>query len=397
LQQQQQQQQHTHHHRRLAGKTVVTESNYNDVPTYVTSAPSSTPVKVDVSSSIPFPSKGDASFDRNSSKVGELVTAEAIGIAPDGDNEVRVRATATANTKYAPAKAYATAYGENGGGGDVFVLAQSRAVGKPGLQYGVVSSNADARGISGGSTPAESGNVAVLSTSRATGGQGQTVSGARGYGSSAKATYIGVDSRANSAKWYMAPGNAVAGGEAVGKGGHVVLNTDVRARADLGTATSGVLNVAKSNGVQQTWWDQLPVEANINNGFSNTIYSITNNDPRSDAGAAIGGTINIGTSPAGKVVLLNDNVEAASAVGESLSGLLNVAVANDGNVLIGDYDNSDATQNEVIAKVRGRGTAQGGMINIGAHCAAGGGLCVFVVMCFESKHTMLCCWGVIDV
>ena len=45
--------------------------------------------------------------------------------------------------------------------------------------------------------------------------------------------------------------------------------------------------------------------------------------------------------------------------------VVTAAVANDGNVLIGDYDNSDATQNEVIAKVRGRGTAQGGMINIG--------------------------------
>ena len=139
----------------------------------------------------------------------------------------------------------------------------------------------------------------------------------------------------------------------------------MRARADLGTATSGVLNVAKSNGKQEGFWDLLPVESQVKNGYANTIYSTTNNDPRSDAGAAIGGTINIGTTPAGKVVLLNDNVEASAAVGEALSGVLNLGVSKAGSVLIGDYDNSDATQNEVIAKVRGRGTAQGGMINIG--------------------------------
>ena len=66
-----------------------------------------------------------------------------------------------------------------------------------------------------------------------------------------------------------------------------------------------------------------------------------------------------------QVVLLNDNVQASSAVGEAIAGLVNVGVSNDGGVLIGDYDNSDATQNEVVAKVRGRGEAQGGMINIG--------------------------------
>jgi hypothetical protein len=95
------------------------------------------------------------------------------------------------------------------------------------------------------------------------------VSGAFGRGVSSKATFIGIDSRANSAKWYMAPGHAVAGGEAIGIGGHVVEASDVRARADLGTATSGVLNVAKSNGAQPLWWDLLPLGSNIaNNGYN---------------------------------------------------------------------------------------------------------------------------------
>jgi hypothetical protein len=365
----------------LATRVIVTDSNYDDVATFVPTPKPPPAVQVDVSSTAANPPKGDTSFGVDGSRVGSVATAEAIGTAPSTTNQVNVRAQATATTKFAPARAIATATGQNGGGGDVFVLAQARAVGKPSLQYSTILSKSSAVGISGGATPATSGNVAVLSTSRATGGQGQTVSTAYAKGVSGKATFIGVDSRANSAKWYMAPGNAVAGGEAIGIGGHVVEATDVRARADLGTATSGVLNVAKSNGVQQTWWDLLPLEANLNNGFGNVIFSSTNNNPRTDAGAAIAGTVNIGTTPTGKVVLLNQNVESGAAVGESLAGLLNLAVSNDGDVLIGDYDNSDATQNEVIAKVRGRGEGQGGMINIG-----GSGVCWRVV-----GYCVVCC------
>jgi len=357
---------------------MATNSQYGDVATYVNPTSAPLPVKVDVTASNTNPPKADTSFGKPGTKVGSLATANAIGIAPDATNEVRVRASATANTKFAPAKAYATAYGQNSGGGDVFVVAQARATGKPGLQYGALVSNSDAAGVSTGGV-ADSGNVVVLSTSRATGGQGITVAGARGSATSGKAAWVGVDARANSAKWYMAPGHAVAGGEAFGQGGHVAITTDVRARADLGTATSGVLNVAKSNGAQPIFWDILPVENQVSNGFGNTVFSQTNNDPRSDAGAAIAGTINIGTTAAGKVVLLNDNVEASAAVGEALAGLVNVGVSNDGSVLIGDYDSSDATQNEVIAKVRGRGTAQGGMINIGEWSLAGAVLgCVVV-------------------
>lgn len=186
------------------------------------------------------------------------------------------------------------------------MLAQSRATGKPASQYGKITAMSSATGSSGGTTPQTSGAVGVLSSSRATGGQGQTVSSAYGNAESRKVALVTVDSRANSAKWYMAPGNAVAGGEAIGTGGHVGLDTDVRARADLGTATSGVLNVARSNGVQPTWIDLVPGGVGGStqagqNPMPSIIYSITNNDPRADAGSAIGGTINIGTALDGKV------------------------------------------------------------------------------------------------
>jgi hypothetical protein len=374
----------------VANKIYITESNFNDVPVYEFSG-DYLPVRVDVGASLRNPPKKpkQGAFGVEGEKVAVKATAKAVGIAPDAFNRVAVRANSAANTKWAPAKAYATAYGQNGGTGDVLVLAQARATGKPALQYGAVVSQTDAVGISGGAAPADAGTVGILSTSRATGGQGQTVAGAFAYGESSKGTFQAVDARSNSAKWYMAPGNAVAGGENIGRGGHVGLATDVRTRADLGTATGGVLNVAKSNGLQPLWWDNLTPGQGQNfggDGAPNIIYSITNNDPRADAGAAIGGTINIGTTArklleapeaeadaaAGpsrkllqKVVLLNDNMESSTGVGEAAAGVVNVAIANNGNVLIGDYDNSDATQNEVIARTRGRGYAQGGMINIG--------------------------------
>jgi len=328
-------------------------------------------VKVDLVASLSNPPKKDKAFGVPGWFVGTQTRTNAIGIAPEGGNEVRVRSSATANTKWAPAKAYATAYGQNGGTGNVFVLANARATGKPSLATSAISSNADGTAIAGGQGVGDAGAAVVLSSSRATGGQGQTIAGARGYAESANTAVVSIDSRANSAKWYMAPGNSVAGGEALGRGGHVNLYSDVRARADLGTATSGVLNIAKSNGAQPVWFELLPTGSGTNGGASNIIYSMTNNDPRADAGAAIAGTINIGSSAKRKllqntkVVLLNDNVEASTAVGEAAAGLLNVGVSNTNNVLIGDYDTSDATQNEVISKVRGRGEAQGGMVNIG--------------------------------
>jgi hypothetical protein len=363
---------------------MVTDTVFNDTAVYQNSL-DYLPIRVDAVSSVINPPKKDKSFGKPGWFVGSRSQAQAIGIAPDAYNEVRVRAQANAQTKWAPAKAYATAYGENGGGGDVIVYAQSRALGKPGLQYGAVSTYSDATAISGGATPGDAGAAIAFSTSRATSGQGITVSSAKGYAESANAAFVVIDSRANSAKWYMAPGNSIAGGEAFGRGGHVGLDSTVRARADLGTATVGLLSIAKSNGAQPAWFDLRPVQQG-DGSFGNIIYTITDNDPRADAGAAIGGTINIGTAPAGKVVLLNDNMESSAAVGEAAAGVINVAVANDGNVLIGDYDNSDATQNEVIAKVRGRGTAQGGMINIGALAFA----FLFVLFVFDWPICFIC-------
>ena len=107
-------------------------------------------------------------------------------------------------------------------------------------------------------------------------------------------------------------------------------------------------------------------------GGFNVVYVEVNNDPRIDIGGSIGGAINIASSENGKVVTLMDNVEAGAAVGDAAAGALTVAVSNQNDVAIGDYDISDATQNEVISKVRGRGYAQGAEVNIGEQGRLGG-------------------------
>lgn len=58
-----------------------------------------------------------------------------------------------------------------------------------------------------------------------------------------------VRTNANAARWYLAPGHAIAGAVNVGKSGRVQQFTQGRARAEQGTATTGVLNYGLANGV----------------------------------------------------------------------------------------------------------------------------------------------------
>lgn len=342
----------------------MTQNSFDDIATYVAPSPSYTDVFVDVVGALSNPPKRDKMWGKEGWKVEPIVKTTAIGIAPDGGNLVKVRSSATANSKFAPAKAYATGYGENGGTNDVYVLAFARANGKPGPVFGTLISAADGTAISGGDV-ATAGNAAVLSSSRATGGTGITIAKGYGYAQSARGAFVGIDTRANSAKWYASPGAAFAGGQAIGNGGHVITKQDTRARADLGLAVAGTINVAKSNGVQPAWWDAVTFNGATDSGGGNVVFMNLKTQTRADVGASVGGSINIGSTENGKIVELNDNTDAGTAVGDATSGALNIAVSNNNDVLIGDYDNSDATQNEVLAKVRGRGEAQGAQVNIG--------------------------------
>jgi trimeric autotransporter adhesin len=347
-----------------AGHIKVTQSSFDNVPVYSGASLGYTDVSLDVANSFGIGRKKDKTWGVKGWEVEPIVTTNAVAIAPDGYNVVKVRAASQSASKFAPSKAYATAYGENAGTGDVYVVAFTRANGKPGAMFGVQSTVSDGTAISAGPVDG-AGNAVVITSSRATGGWGVTTAKSYGYAESNVGAYVGEDTRANSAKWYASPGVAIAGGGAYGRGGHVRLEQRVRARADLGLAVAGSINIAKSNGIQPVYYDVPDASATRDFGGANVIYETTEVRPRIDVGMSIGGAINIASSENGKVVALVDNVDAGAAVGDAASGSLTVAVSNQNDVLIGDYDISDATQNEVIARVRGRGYAQGGQVNIG--------------------------------
>jgi hypothetical protein len=354
----------------------VTQSSFDNVPVYSGASLGYTDVSLDVANSFGIGRKKDKTWGVKGWEVEPIVTTNAVAIAPDGYNVVKVRAASQSASKFAPSKAYATAYGENAGTGDVYVVAFTRANGKPGAMFGVQSTVSDGTAISAGPVDG-AGNAVVITSSRATGGWGVTTAKSYGYAESNVGAYVGEDTRANSAKWYASPGVAIAGGGAYGRGGHVRLEQRVRARADLGLAVAGSINIAKSNGIQPVYYDVPDASATRDFGGANVIYETTEVRPRIDVGMSIGGAINIASSENGKVVALVDNVDAGAAVGDAASGSLTVAVSNQNDVLIGDYDISDATQNEVIARVRGRGYAQGGQVNIGErrrHGCCGAGL-----------------------
>ena len=287
----------------LAGKKI-SESAYNDVPLYDAPSNSYVGVTTDTSVKLNLPWKEEIIQGKGATKIGTRVTAQSIGIAPDVYNAVKVRADAQTRTKWAPSKAYATAYGENGGGGNVFVYANARATQKPGLPWTVASSNSDAVAISGGATYSDAGVATVLSSSRATGGTGITLASAKGYAESANEAYVNIDARSNSAKWYASPGFAMTGAEAIARGGHAGIFSDIRERVDKGIALGGLINIAKSNGAQSNFFYLLPAGQGgaINgNGWNNIVYTQTKNQPRVDVGLGAAGTINIGSAAAGKV------------------------------------------------------------------------------------------------
>jgi hypothetical protein len=77
-----------------------------------------------------------------------------------------------------------------------------------------------------------------------------------------------VRTNANSARWYLSPGHAIAGAANVGYSGRVWQYTQGRARAEQGTATSGVLNYGISNAAQPFTFQGV---------LNNNIYSEIDN------------------------------------------------------------------------------------------------------------------------
>jgi hypothetical protein len=76
---------------------------------------------------------------------------------------------------------------------------------------------------------------------------------------------------ANSARWYLSPGHAVGLAANIGNAARVEQFTQMRARAEQGTATGGLLSYGVTNG-------QYPFQAR--GLVPNQIYSETDNKVR---------------------------------------------------------------------------------------------------------------------
>lgn len=241
----------------------------------------------------------------------------------------------------------------------IFGVTDVNAYARPGLQYGATVAEGDQylastkQDVTGNNFNAYGGYVADafmggVVRARATAGQGQTVAAARNVMiSNVGGIASDVRTDANSARWYMSPGHAIAGAANIARSGRIYMYTKGRARAELGTATSGILNWGVSNGVTPWASKQIP----------NNIYSELDHKVNNDAGNAAAGYLNIQKSYGGKVAIRNFPAgTAATAVGNAVAGGVTVAYSEGGKAQVGDYDQeNDSPENDVAATTRGRG------------------------------------------
>ena len=152
-----------------------------------------------------------------------------------------------------------------------------------------------------------------------------------------------IESHANGA--YMAPGNAITGVHSVvnASAGAAYQYWEASSEADLGSSTTGVY-----------------LKTNAGSEAKNILKSIKST---ADAGVALGGVANIAISGGGANMAI-DSLEASNAVGPAIAGGLNVALSSRSNKL-GDYEDDSGTDDEVTARVYGRGPAVAGLLNLG--------------------------------
>jgi len=294
----------------------------------------------------------------NGWKVGVKVNSTMIvASAADPASDPALWNQVTAHSKLAPAIAVAGTSALTHG--PTLGVTYADAFSRPGLQYGVTLADAD-QSLVNTNTDFWNGlntNFAAV-RARAQAGQGQTVALAR----SAMKQTIGqassdVRTNANSGRWYISPGHAIAGAANVVKAGRVYQYTQGRARSDQGTATSGVLNYGVSNGNNNF---------NFKGYYNNAMYSEVDHKVNNDAGAASAGFINLQRSYNGKVALRNfPGAAASTAVGNAAAGGIAIAYSEGSKAQIGDYDQeNDSPENDVAATTRGRGTAEAGLLSL---------------------------------
>jgi hypothetical protein len=81
-----------------------------------------------------------------------------------------------------------------------------------------------------------------------------------------------VRTDATSSRWYLSPGHAVAGAVNVGKGGRAKQYTEGRARAEQGSATTGVLTYGVASGINPFTFFNV-VNNNIFSEIDNRVRS----------------------------------------------------------------------------------------------------------------------------
>jgi hypothetical protein len=271
---------------------------------------------------------------------------------------------AVASAALAPAIAYATTAGQHSGA-TLRGITAAVATARPGVLHGATLAKADQQLVG---TDAEAAGEAytaleMATLARATAGQGSTVALAKGQGHTGRGSLISeVRSAADSARWYMSPGNAASGATNIGQGGQVTLYTVNRARSSLGAATGGTLNYGVSRG---TFPNKNGFDV-VHGDYGTAVASRTDQLVDNDVGIAAAGFLNIARAADGNVQITNDPGAAAStAVGNAIAGGLSVGLSESGSVYIGDYDTEyDIYNNDVVSTVRGRGSAQAGQVNI---------------------------------
>jgi hypothetical protein len=286
------------------------------------------------------------------------------------------RVLSFSNSKLAPAVALASATVEGPGftgpstkgNGVVAIISRNKAFSRPGLQYGVTLAKGDFHAVN--KAPFEplaslQNPTLVLINQDAESGQGQAVNLVNIDGDGNNLVVGNTLGTATATRWYMSPSNAVMGTRINLRGGQASGYARNRARASIGSATSGALNTLRSDG-------NIP-GGNIRGevGPKDTLFLVNHGGiSRADNRA----TVDIGSAQAGNVQLvhsLNGDssivglAQARAAEGEAVAGAVNVAVSDNGDIYVGDYwDELSDPGNAVVASNIGRGPAQAGQINM---------------------------------
>jgi hypothetical protein len=269
-----------------------------------------------------------------------------------------------ANSKLAPAIALSSSNQQ--APGPVIALARTQARARPGDQYGVSMTKSEynlastAPFVPIGTLKAPV--VAVLSQDTYA-GQGQAINLAKVVAEGNNLVFADSRGVSQANRWYMAPGHAVMGQAFILRGGQTGVIARNRANADLGTATSGVLSVLSSRGAIPYGYLRGKLDRK---SYFLVESSLARADNRAftDAGAANAGNVQLVRAAGGRGTIVGLS-QARTAEGNAVAGAVNVGLAEDGDVYIGDYwDEISNPGNAVVATNYGRGDAQSGQLNI---------------------------------